>query len=163
MLFHLNRRILFAVLCLAAPALFAQTPDQIVHWSASIKPETVKPGGQPVAAVTAKIENGWHVYSITQAPGGPIKTSVRIPDGQDIRLAGAVKGTKPAVSFDKNFNMKTEYYQNAVSLTAPLAVDSKATPGTKKVKIDVRFQTCSDRLCLPPTTAHLQADATIKK
>jgi len=163
MLFHLNQRILLFVVGLAAPGLFAQTPDQIVHWSASIKPQTVKPGEQPVASVTAKIENGWHVYSITQAPGGPIKTSVRVPDGQDLHLAGTVKGTKPEVSFDKNFNMNTEYYQHAVSLDAPLAVDNKATPGAKKVKIDVRFQTCSDRLCLPPSTVHLQADATVKK
>src|ERR1700752_2248110 len=133
MSFHLNWPILSLVVCLATPALFAQTPEQIVHWSTAIKPQTVKPGDQPVASVTAKIESGWHVYSITQAPGGPIKTSVRIPDGQDIRLAGAVKGTKPAVSFDKNFNMNTEYYQNAVSLSAPLTVDSKAAPGPKKV------------------------------
>ncbi len=148
---------------LVTPIAHAQLPEQVVHWSATVKPQTVKPGGQTLAAVTAAIQSGWHVYSVTQAPGGPVKTSVRVPDGQEVHLAGAVKGTKPEVAFDKNFNMNTEFYQRAVSLDVPLAVDDKAASGAKKIKIDVRFQACSDRLCLPPTTAHLQADANVRK
>ncbi len=143
--------------------LVSQTPEQVAHWSAVIKPEALKPGATAHAVVSAKIESGWHIYSVTQAPGGPTKAVVRVPDGQDIHVAGPVTGPKPETAFDKNFNINTEFYRHAVALDLPLTLDAKALPGTKKVKIDVRFQSCNDRLCLPPSTAHLEAPATVRK
>jgi len=151
------------LLVLSGSLLFSQTPEQVAHWSAVIKPATLKPGASAQAIVSAKIEAGWHIYSITQPAGGPTKAVVRVPDGQDFHIAGTAIGPKPETTFDKNFNMNTEFYQHSVALDLPLALDPKATAGTKKVKIDVRFQSCNDRLCLPPSTAHLEAAAIVRK
>jgi hypothetical protein len=43
----------------------------------------------------------------------------------------------------------------------PLAVAASAKPGEANGTIDVLFQTCTDRVCLPPTTAHVPLTVTI--
>src|SRR3972149_4966046 len=39
--------------------------------------------------ITAEIKIGWHIYSITQAPGGPIRTQIKLDQSPQYRLLGA--------------------------------------------------------------------------
>jgi thiol:disulfide interchange protein len=133
-----------------------------VKWSARIPSQgALKPGQKTSASLSAEIENGWHVYAISQPPGGPVAMAVTAPAGQPFRLAGAVTGTKPDHKFDPNFLINTSFYQQSLTLTVPLLVERSAHAGEQKAKIDVLFQTCNSSMCLPPTTAHLEATATI--
>jgi thiol-disulfide isomerase/thioredoxin len=49
----------------------------------------------------------------------------------------------------------TEFYQHSVNFDVPLVVDPAANSGLASAIIDVRFQTCNERLCLRPTTIHV--------
>jgi len=140
----------------------AQAPDNVVLWSARLASERPLKAGQKVAAVLdASIEPGWHVYAITQPPGGPTRTQISVPMGQVVKLAGNITGPKPQSAYDSTFSMQVESYEEAVSFRVPLAVSADAKPGAIESTLDVRFQACSDRLCLPPATKHVPLNVTI--
>jgi hypothetical protein len=67
-----------------------------------------------------------------------------------------IQETKVIRHDDSSFKMETVYYLNTVNLT--VAVKKEAAATTEVVPVDVRFQACNDRLCLPPYTVHLTAD-----
>ena len=48
--------------------------------------------------VTATIQPGWHVYSITQPAGGPIATKIEVKAPEGVRITGAFQ---PSVAPDK--------------------------------------------------------------
>ena len=62
-----------AVVC-ATPASAQERP---VVWTASASPAAVAPGATTTIQLKARIDQGWHVYSISQGPGGPIPTGSR--------------------------------------------------------------------------------------
>ena len=53
----------------------------------------IKPArGEPAQLViTAEIPDGWHIFSITQQPGGPLKTKIKLDASKDFKLAGDFK------------------------------------------------------------------------
>ena len=87
-----------------------------VAWSlkgpALTKP--VRVGSKFSAQLSADIGGGWHLYSLTQPPGGPNPTRVAVPAGQPFKLAGAIKAPRPTIKFDENFQLDTESYSVVV-------------------------------------------------
>jgi thiol:disulfide interchange protein DsbD len=147
---------------LLASATFAQTADQIVKLSATIRPKNLSPAGQKVTALlTAKIEDGWHVHALSQVPGGPTTMVVTVRADQFFRLAAPVTSTKGENKFDANFEMNMDFYEGLVEVRVPLLVGAQVPAGTQKVRFDVLFQTCNETTCLPPTRVHLEAIAEI--
>lgn len=101
------------------------------------------------------------MYSITQPPGGPIQTRITVPQGQRFSLAAAPAGPPPIKAFDPNFSMQTEWYDDEAGFVLPIVVAPDTPAGTHRVEVHVRFQTCNDRLCLPPKTEKLAAEVTV--
>src|SRR5579884_2423107 len=94
-----------AFVCANALPVAAQTP---VHWSARA-PAGVRHAGATVRVrLTATIDPDWHVYSLTQKPGGPTPLRITVPAGQPFTLGGTVTGPTPHVEFDPNFSMQVE-------------------------------------------------------
>lgn len=138
----------------AAPAL-AQTP---VHWSLKVAPSgPIKPGAALTATATAEIETGWHVYALTQPPGGPHALAVTVTKTSVFSAGGPATSAPPTRAFDPNFNMETEFHEDSVVVTIPIGVAKTAPGGSAVLSIDMSFQTCNDRLCLPPAVETLTA------
>jgi thiol:disulfide interchange protein len=133
----------------ATPA-FAQDP---VHWSAKAVAKGLRPGGTFDVTITGVAEEEWHVYSVTQGPGGPVPTTVAV--AKPFSRGGAIRGTEPVTAFDSNFEIQTETYDGTFTLVVPvrLAVDAPGTSAT--LRLAVGFQACTKRLCLPPQTVNL--------
>jgi DsbC/DsbD-like thiol-disulfide interchange protein len=144
---------LLAVLVGSHPAIYAQRPTEIVKWNATVSKSTA---ASAYVALTATIQDGWHVYALSQPAGGPTPLKITIPTGAPFALQSPVAETKVTRHDDVNFKMETVYYLNTVNLTVP--VKKEGTAAADMVPVDVRFQACNDRLCLPPYTAHLTAD-----
>ena len=103
----------------------------------------------------ADIAKGWHIYSMTQKPGGPIPLSINLIDAGDVTMRGVVRAPKPERYFDKNFGMETELYSGSPRFTIPVAVPGRSTTGTRKIQLGARYQVCSATLCLPARTDKL--------
>ncbi len=144
---------LLAALCGSGTALYAQRAPEIVKWNATISKSS---GASASVALNATIQNGWHVYALTQPTGGPNPLKISIPSGAPFVLQTPIPESKVMRREDPTFKMETVFYQNSVSLN--LAIKKEGTAAADSIPVDVRFQACNDRLCLPPYTAHLTAD-----
>jgi hypothetical protein len=140
-----------ATLAFSLLSAHAQRPTDIVKWNATVKTQSATAA---TVELSAEIQNGWHVYALSQTAGGPTPLTVTLPEG-NFALNGAVHESTPTHHFDPSFKMDTAYYLNHAQLQATL---KKTKPGTAdSIPVNVRFQTCNDNLCLPPYTAHLTA------
>ena len=144
----------FGVLTVGSlPASLAQSPDQVVKWTAAAVPGRVNVGGEITITLTGTIEAGWHTYSITQPRGGPLPTTIKLPPKQPFKLTGPITGTEPEKIFDPNFSRETEIHTDRVEYTLPITVDANTSDGNHELSIAVRFQACSKQICLRPTTS----------
>ena len=117
----------------------------------------LKAGDKFVVQVVAQIKHGWHLYSTTQPAGGPVATRISLPPGQPFKLAGAIKSAAPLTELDPNFGIDTRFYEDSAVFTLPVAVTMSdgAFVGKQRLQVNVFFQTCNDRFCLPPKTIKL--------
>jgi DsbC/DsbD-like thiol-disulfide interchange protein len=110
--------------------------------------------------VQAEIARGWHIYSLTQKPGGPIPLRIELVGPADVQVRGVIKAPKPERAFDKNFGIETELYSGSPRFTIPVGVPGRSLTGLRKFQVAARFQVCSETLCLPPRTDKL--DVTLR-
>ena len=146
----------FALLGLLAgvhATIYGQRATEVVKWNASTNKST---GASVSIALSATIQDGWHVYALSQPAGGPNPLKISIPAGAPFALHGPIAEAKVTRREDPSFKMETVYYVSAVNLT--LDIKKAGAVGADALPLDVRFQACNDRLCLPPYTAHLSAD-----
>ena len=101
--------------------------------------------------VMARIDDGWHLYSLTQ-PAPPDPTSIAVAEGQAFSLKGAVEAPAPEKGFDAAQGAETEYYTGQVTFGVPVAAAENTAPGNYAVTIAVRWQACNGSLCLRPQT-----------
>ncbi len=99
-----------ALLALAFISLPAFGKEDPVSWSLSPQNDrAVTPGSKAYLQLQAKIEEGWHLYSPTTPPGGPIITKIAVtpsPSVSGFRLYRP----EPVRKLDPNFNIDTETY-----------------------------------------------------
>jgi DsbC/DsbD-like thiol-disulfide interchange protein len=114
--------------------------------------KTLRAGDRVTVHLTASIENGWHIYSITQRSGGPIATRISLQPGTSFKSAGTIAGPKPKVKFDENFGINVESYEGTVVFNVPLRFTGA---NSSKLIISVRYQSCSGQTCLPSKTVSL--------
>lgn len=140
-----------AAIVLGVAALALAQPPNPVTLSASAKVTQVKPGVKLDIDLVARISDGWHVYSITQ-PAPPIATRVELAPGQPYTLEGDIGGPAPSVAFDESAGMTVETYEGEAAFTLPIRVAAKAAPGRVPVRVQMRYQSCDGKICLPPKT-----------
>jgi DsbC/DsbD-like thiol-disulfide interchange protein len=123
-----------------------------VRWTlvGSGAPRDVVSGRTVRITVQADIAKGWHIYSLTQKPGGPIPLRLQVVGGGDVVVRGVVDAPKPERIFDKNFGIETELYSGRPQFTIPVGVSVRSPAGVRRLQIGARFQVCSDKVCLPP-------------
>jgi hypothetical protein len=136
-------------------AASAQSPET-VHWNTSVTtPGNPTKGSGLVLKLSGDIAAGWHVYAMTQKPGGPNALRINLDDNQIVDLAGAAQASPPHKQRDPRFGMVTQFYEDTLVLSLPVKLKQHAPTGTQQVPVSVRLQSCSSEVCLPPTTIHL--------
>ncbi len=118
--------------------------------------EAGRDGAADVLAVTARLEPGWHLYSITQKPGGPIATRITVAKDSPRQVAGpfvpdAEPHRRSADDVPAWKGLVIEEHSGAVTWRAPLAA------GAGDVRGAVSLQLCQDTTCLPPQTIEFVA------
>jgi thiol:disulfide interchange protein len=143
--------LVLALGCFAGGRAAAQ--ENPVSWSAKVVAKGLHPGATFDATITGVAEEEWHVYSVTQGPGGPVPTTIAV--ARPFSRNGAIRGTAPVTAYDPNFEIQTETYDGTFTLTVPLRLSADAPSTSATLRLAVGFQACTKRLCLPPQTVTL--------
>jgi len=108
---------------------------------------------------TAKMDDGWFVYSQDIEEGGPIPTSFEFEESSDYDLKGKIREKGELIEkFDKMFDMNIKKYPGEVTFVATI----KPKKDNVKVKGYLTFMTCDDSRCLPPDDVDFEFDLTKK-
>jgi thiol:disulfide interchange protein DsbD len=121
---------------------------------------TVAPGGKFTVKLRAVIPPGWHLYSLTQPPGGPIPSTIDVGPAA-FKLGGSIDGPVPTSAPDPNFGITSETYEDSAVFRLPISVSKDAAPGKQTLVTRFGYQTCNARYCLPPREDTLQVTVAI--
>jgi len=146
--YYLKSFLILTVLFLPAVVL-AQNP---VSWSleSDAKGKTLKQNETFKAKLKAAIEGEWHLYAVEQPDGGPFPTKITIPENSPFQLDGKPNSPAPITKFDPNFNIDTKFFAKSAEFNLPLKAISEAKGDD--LAVNVRYQVCDDKVCLPPKT-----------
>lgn len=127
---------------------------------ASIDPAT----GAGYLTVRARIKSGWHIYSVTQKPGGPLKTKIKLDPKAEAELTGEPKAvTKPAVHPEPAFeNLNVETHEGEAIWEVPIRLKQGVNAASAKIIGAVNAQACAES-CLPPTNYPFTAKVSLAK
>jgi hypothetical protein len=153
------RNLLLAVTM--AAALGAAPADPVV-WKLQPPGKPVKAGSRFQIKLVAAIEPGWHLYSLKPVAEGPIPTRIWIADGQTFQLTGAVVAPEPVTVQDPALGMEVEMYEGETGFTLPVQADAGAA-GAQKLVVTASYQSCNNKLCLPPKTVKVELPVTVTK
>jgi thiol:disulfide interchange protein len=124
----------------------------------------IEPGPQSdTLVVTATLEDGWHLYSLEQKPGGPQATKIVLAADAPVKLASPFRPDEPPHSRTirdvPGWNgLVVEEHAGVVIWRAPIVANpaGKATD----VRGSVSLQLCRDNACTPPETIAFTASRT---
>jgi thiol:disulfide interchange protein DsbD len=155
----LARRIVPVVLALG---LFIRPAEAVnldpVQWTLTAEPATVAPGTTTVLRLHALIDPEYHLYSLTTPKGGPIQTTVALAESAGIEIT-AVYQPQPRRLHDPTLGVMVEVFTGSVDFLVPVKVKDGLADGPRAIALEVRYQACSDKICLPP--AKREADTGI--
>jgi thiol:disulfide interchange protein DsbD len=136
------------VLLALAGALTAQRLDPI-QWTLTTDAAKAPPGAKVITHLTATAQPGWHLYSLSTPPGGPIPTTLAIASNPSV-TGFQIWQPKPERRFDPNFGLDVETFENQAVFIIPVELSKDAASGPLEITAQVRYQACDDKQCLPP-------------
>ena len=140
--------LLFAVW--GTPAAQAQRALPI-HFTVSATPAPARPGEVVTVTVKATVDPGWHVYSVVPTPDGPATTT--------ITSFGAWAAVGPTTEdaairkLDPNFGKEVGFHEGAAIFSRQFRAPADVVPSPPTLSL--HYQTCNDKICLPPTDVSL--------
>ena len=107
---------------------------------------------------TAKIDQGWHVYS-TDLSGGPITASFNVVKMDGVEKVGKLKprGNEQKV-FDKLFDMEVRYFEHAATFVQKV----RFTKPQYTIDCYLEYGACNDEMCMPPSTVEFKKSGSEK-
>jgi thiol:disulfide interchange protein len=128
-----------------------------VEFSASYE---IKEGSRDgLLKVTAKLSDPWYIYSVTQAPGGPLKTEIELK-GKEGKLTGPFQSDKApkVVTSDVFKGIPIEEHFGSVTWAAPLELAEGVDPKSLKLLVVINGQTCIENgSCKPISDVEVEA------
>jgi thiol:disulfide interchange protein DsbD len=151
---------------LASIALAGQSgPPQPVTWAIALAQPAppVKAGGTFDAVVTVQIDEGWHVYAADEVPDGPRPLLIALAEESLFRPGGPLKAPEPERDMDQSFGQVTAFYKTDTTFGLPVAVPPGLAAGAHDLVVEVEFQACDGRICLPARATLLKMSITIAR
>ncbi len=144
-------RLVILVCVLIAPAFLSSPNSSLAADRVEVSAQIIASNGgqQAELQITARVQTGWHIYSITQKPGGPKPTRINLDASDDYKLLGKLVAVPPATVHHYDFwpNLDVEEHEDQVTWSVP--VEALGPDGWRGVKIsgNVQGQVCKD-LCV---------------
>ncbi len=92
-----------------------------------------------------------HIYSLTQPPGGPMPTQVKVPAVPQFRLLDSFKEDRAPEVLDPDpvFGTRVEQHSLAVTFFVPIELAEGVDPQQLTIDLTINGQQCNDQGCLP--------------
>jgi thiol:disulfide interchange protein len=119
-----------------------------VQWTLSSGVAKAAPGAIVPLRLTAKIDPGWHLYSLTPT-ADIIPTTVAIAENPAVESVAAYQ-PKPEKRLEPVLGHEVEAYFGEAVLLVQAQLKNDAPPGEVVLTAQVRYQTCNDKECLRP-------------
>ncbi|HEV3023747.1 MAG TPA: hypothetical protein VGX76_14835, partial [Pirellulales bacterium] len=125
--------------------------DEAVSVSASF---TADRGGLAgTLSIAATMGPGYHIYSITQPDGGPIRTKIKLEASREFELTGNFEPAEtPAEHVDQVAfpGVSLEEHEGTVTWNAPIRFAEGVEPAQLTISGKVYAQACNAQHCNPP-------------
>ena len=129
--------ILFTVMLFGSP-VFAQTLS--VESEFQVKTDT----RYGVLTLQFTVPEGWHCFSTTQLPNGPVKSKISVV-GKGVKVSGDFVPLDPPVPHEvEGFDVICEQHQGIVIWEAPIELDAGVDPAKVKIAVKYKGQICTD-------------------
>lgn len=117
------------------------------RFAASVSPRTAAAGHIVTVTVQARIDPGWHLYSVVRSGTGPVPTGIAAwPGGTPL---GPTTEDALVKRKDKTFGTVVAYHEKTATFTRRFRLTRPLAAG-KAAPVTLHYQLCSDRQCLPP-------------
>lgn len=158
--------ILVTVLLLVVVAAMPSAPPQmpsgrdVVSTTAYASLEPVARGSAFQLAMVLKIRNGFHINARQPSADYLIATDLRpnVPAGFKPGDIAYPKGELHTFSFSKT---PLNVYEDKVIIRMALSALPSAPLGAQHIPFKLRYQACSNEVCLPPVTVDVDATVTV--
>jgi hypothetical protein len=152
--------LLFSTAHLKTLGASAQVPSgkDVVAPVAFASYDPVARGKEFQIAVVMKIREGFHVNARKKSAEYLIATDLKTDGATGFKTGDVTypEGELHTFSFSKT---PLNVYEHTVILKMPVAVAADAPTGAQHIQLKLRYQACSNEVCLPPVT--LPVDATV--
>ena len=133
------------VLLVASVCAMAQMADP-VHFTSKL---VMLGGDEAQIEFSAKIDNGWHVYSTGLGNDGPISATFNASKMDGVKTVGGLTHKGKEISqFDNMFGMKLRYFEGSVTFIQKI----KFTKPQYSINCYLEYGACNDETCMPPTS-----------
>jgi len=146
-----------ALLLWTALCAFGQTGH--VKWALEFPQASAKPGAKVTAKLTARIDPGWHLYSLSTPPP-PVATSIQLLENPVFEHARVLQPT-PVRKHDPTFDADTETFEGEPVFYLDLRVRNSAPAGAAQIVVKPRYQVCSAVSCIPPKAFEVAGTFTV--
>ena len=132
-----------------AMALQAQMMNA-VHFKSELKTGN---GAEAEIVFTAKIDQGWHVYSTDIGDGGPVEATFNVVKMDGVELVGKLTPKGNVIKrMDKMFNMEVKFFEGEATFVQKI----RFTKPDYDIDCYLEYGACSDKMCLPPSEVVLK-------
>ncbi len=126
----------------------AAQPQNPVQWKLTPQTDRVPPGSTVILKLQAKVDQGWHLYSMTTPKGGAPATKIAVAENPAVIFTKFYQ-QKPESRLDPNFGVQTESYEHEAEFLIEAAVAANAASGPLELTAQLRYSVCSETQCLP--------------
>ena len=133
------------LLLVAAVCAYAQMADP-VHFTSKL---VMLGGDEAQIEFSARIDQGWHVYSTGLGNDGPISATFNATKMDGVKTVGGLTHKGKEISqFDNMFGMKLRYFEGSVTFIQKI----KFTKPEYSINCYLEYGACNDETCMPPTS-----------
>ena len=107
--------------------------------------------------ISAKIENGWHLYALYLDPNiGPVPTQIVLEKNKAVKILNSFEAsTKAKQSYDPNFGAEVSYFEQSFEASNRIVVKKTTT-----ARGELTYMLCDDKRCLPPQSIPFEIKVT---
>lgn len=150
--------ILLSIGCLVTGAAWSQRLDP-VQWSLKLEPSQAPPGSRVLGRLTATVQPGWHLYSMTTPASLP--TEIKLAEGSPVSLQ-QIHQQQPVRKYDPNFQADSETYEGTAEFLVEMEIPSTVPAGAAEIVSQVKYNVCDATRCLPPRRKTAAATLTVQ-